>query len=578
MSADTDMVSPIANDAGSSTRQPATPPPNGAPSSSQQTIASTEEPGSPTGPAASLKSEPGDDRLTASQSRIIPSSLTPPPSSQIPQNYGVTSAGQPLGYVSSQRASIFSPPLTTANNATGRRDSNAAATEYSPPSAEQIAGADIEQLRAMFQACLAENARQKMETAHHKLQYNLLSMQAEEDAKRAAVEHDMIRREVDALRIAEDARQARRELSAAAESLQAKYTHLTRAYEALMEDNEVLKRRIKTAKKVIQQKEDETVSLIDERDMLLTRIRENREHFHMLCSPGGAFHGALTPKLATLATPQQLARATPRQTPKAVNRDNHHTGDQSQAGFAALLQALSHDNNSAPSTPVSGHRPTPRMFSKHTRGVQSLSSLPTTPDGRIRGDYSTLLPSIDLVPHTEPPARFVHGHDPVVVPRTPIRKRARKSRESTISADDNEVLARAALESVAVATQSYMSQGSRGSRRGVEEEDVYESQASQAASDMLRHDPRESFEIAASTPGSRDGTPQPNEKSMKLQSKLFAGVNKAGPPSDKRKHGHEDEPARRDSQSSPPKKVRYGSDGRQERDFDARRVGLGIRY
>ncbi|KAH7040823.1 uncharacterized protein B0I36DRAFT_311577 [Microdochium trichocladiopsis] len=579
MSADTDKASPTSHEAAMGNRRPATPPVNGAPVSSQNTIASTEAPGSPIEPAASLKSEPNDDRLTASQSRIIPSSLTPPPSSQVPQSNAGPLAGQPLGYVSSQRASIFSPPLTTANHTAGRRDSTAAATEYSPPSAEQIADADIEQLRVMFQACLAENARQKMETAHHKLQYNLLSMQAEEDAKRAAVEHDMIRREVDALRVAEDARQARRDLSAAAESTHAKYIHLKGCYEALIEDNDVLKKRVKTAKKVIQQKEDEIVSLIDERDMLLTRIRENREHFHMLCSPGGAFHGALTPKLATVATPQQPARATPRQTPKSSHKDGHHGGDQSQAGFAALLQALSHDNNSAPSTPVSGHRPRPQMLPKHTRGVQSLSSLPTTPNGRVRGDYSSLLPSIDLVPHTEPPARYGLTHDPVVVPRTPTRKRARKSRESTISAEDNEVLARAALESVAAATQSYMSQGSRGSRRDVEEEDVYESQASQAASEMLRRDPRESFDIAGSTPGSRDGTPLPGEKSLKLQSKLFAGVNKPGLVVEKRKHVNEDDAAaRREVQSSPPKKVRYGSDGRQEKDFDARRVGLGIRY
>ncbi|KAJ1337949.1 acetyl-CoA acyltransferase 1 [Microdochium nivale] len=577
MSADADRAAPMFHEAAAATHRPATPPRNTAPLSSQRTIAST-EPDSPIGPTAPLKTESSDDHMIAAQSRIIPSSLTPPPSSQVPQTNGAPSAGLPLGYVSSQRAGSFSPPLTAANNAAIRRDSNAATREYVPPSAEQIAYADIEQLRAMFQSCLAENARHKMETAHHKLQYNLLSMQSEEDAKRATVEHDMIRREVEALRVAEDARQARRELSAAAESTHAKYVHLKGCYEALIGENDVLKKRVKSAKKVIQQKEDEIVGLIDERDMLLTRIRENREHFHMLCSPGGVFHGALTPKMATTSTPQQPARTTPRQTPKATSKDSHTASDQSQAGFAALLQALSHDNNSAPSTPISGHRPNARIPAKHTRGVQSLSALPTTPNGRLRGEYSALLPSIDLVPQTEPPTRHGHSHDPVVVPHTPTPKRARKSRESTISAEDNETLARAALEHVAAATQSYMSHGSRSSRRDAVEEDVYESHASQAASDMLRRDPRESFEIADSTPGSRDGTPQPGERSMKLQSKLFAGVNKPSVGPEKRKHSIEEDAVRQDGQSSPPKKVRYGSDGRQERDFDARRVGLGIRY
>ncbi|KAK6846247.1 hypothetical protein PG987_001435 [Apiospora arundinis] len=476
---------------------PVTPPEALPFSQSQASIPSTEGPASPIEPEASLKTELNDHQSPSS--RIIPSSLTPPPSSQVTQPNG-PSAGQPLGYISSQRPNMFSPPATTTNPLTRRDHPPSNAMEYQPPTANQISDASVEELRAMFQSCLAENARSKMETAHHKLQYNLLRMQAEEEANRAAVEHEMIRREVEVLRQAEYSRQARRELSMAAESTHAKYLHLKVLYEAAVDEIDSLRKRSKLAKKVIQQKEDEIISLTDERDMLLTRIRENREHFHMLCSPGGVFHGALTPKTPAIATPQQ-PRATPRQTPRAAHPHHHahshslshiHThhrdprqeNDTSQAGFAALLQALSHDNNIAL--------------------VASNYSKPS-PSRRLLGPSS----SADLVPHSEPPVRF--PTDTRVVPETPTSKRGRKSRESTISAEDNEDIDRVALASVAAATQSFMTSGSggpagRSRRHRDDEEEVHESQASQAASEMLRRDPRESFEVASSV-GSRDLTP-----------------------------------------------------------------------
>ncbi|KAI1074752.1 hypothetical protein F5B20DRAFT_562269 [Whalleya microplaca] len=533
---------------------------------SQQSIPSTEGPASPVDPSSSFKTELNDDNTSSSQ--VIPSSLTPPPSSQLPQPNGASS-GMPLGYISSQRAPIFSPPATALQPA-GR--SARSPSEYLPPTSDYIADAPVDELRVMFQSCLAENARLKMETAHHKLQYNLLSMQADEDAKRAAVEHDMTRREVDVLRMTENSRQARRELNAATDSTHLKYRELQRQYDALAQESEDLQKRLKAAVKYIEQQSEERAGLMDERDMLLNRIRENREHFHMLCSPGGAFHGALTPKTPATATTPQQYRATPRQTPKAAHRDVRHDNDSNQAGFAALLQALSHDNNSAPSTPITASRTQPRIPPRHTRGVQSLSSLPSTPTARPRGDYAALLPSVDLVPHTEPPNRLSIGRH---ILETPVQRRGRKSRESTISADDNEELAREALEHVAAAAQSYMSQGPRTSqRRDEDEEEVLESQASQAASEMLRRDPRESFEVASSV-GSRDGTPAPAEKTAKLQSKLFAGLNKAGVVSEKRKlsGGADAIESRRDALTSPTKKMRYG--GSVEANS---RVGLGIRY
>jgi hypothetical protein len=403
----------------------------------------------------------------------------------------------------------------------------------------------------------------------------MLSIRAEEDTKRAAVEHEMTKREVQALQQAECARQARRDIIAASESTQAKYLQLKVLHEQVLEENDALHKKLKAARKVIQQKEDEIASLTDEREMLLNRIRENREHFHLLCSPGGMFHGAVTPK-AQAASPQQH-RSTPRQTPRSAHRESHR--DHNGEGFAVLLQALSQDNNSAPSTPMIGQRPASRMPSKHTRNVQSMSSLPSTPLYRNRVDDRGLLPSIDLVPQTEPPQR--HTRFLPETPTTPRTRQRRKSRESTISAEDNQELARQALQSIASrgSQHSHPSQRRLSSEVGAEEE-VFESQASQAASEMLRRNPRESFEVTAAVGHTRDATPAASDRSAKLQAKLFGGLNKSGLSSvqGKRKfsgqHGEAgDGFSMHDRLTSPTKKLREVGGLR-----DPGRVGLGIQY
>lgn len=535
---------------------------------SQQTIPSTEAPNSPVDPLASFQSDAHDDAVVP----VIPSSLTPPPSSQFVSN-AAAGAIAALGYAASQRTGIFSPPATGLH---GLAREAGPVSEFTLPTLQKVTEASVEELRSMLSGCITEHAKLKMEAAHHKLQYSLLTIQADEDAKRSAVEHEMTRKEVEALRMAEHSRQARRDLTSANEASHTKYLQLKVWYDRALEENDGLHKKFKAARKVIQQKEDELAELTDERDMLLNRIRENREHFHILCSPGGMFHGAVTPKAQTATTPAQPQRATPRQTPRSAQREARTDRDHSnEKEVARLLQGLSQENNSAPSTPLPGHRPVHRAYSKHTRNVQSMSSLPTTPIARSRLGTGALLPSVDLVPQTEPPHRASR-----LVPQTPPAGKVperRKSRESTISADDNEELARQALQSVAAATVSFASRVSQHarsmSRPGEEaEEEVWESQASQAASEMLRRDPRESFEVASSV-NSRDGTPAPAEKSAKLQAKLFGGLKAGG---EKRKLGGtgevQEEGAVREG-LSPTKKLRLAGGLR-----DPGRVGLGIRY
>ncbi|KAL6875264.1 Thiolase, N-terminal domain-containing protein [Trichoderma novae-zelandiae] len=487
---------------------------------SQTTLPSTEVPGSPMDAAQSFKTEAMDDRPAIT---VIPSSLTPPPSTQVAAGNGASRRT----YSNSQQSTLFSPPATILNTLR-ERDME---PDYTPPAPHQVLDASADELRAMLQTCIAENQKLKMEAAHHKLQYSLLSLQADEESKRAAVEHDMVRREVDALRMAEHSRQARRELSTASESLQNKYLQMKMWYESAVEDKEALSHKFKLAKKVIQQKMEETITLVEEREMLLNRIRENREHFHMLCSPGGIFHGALTPKQAS------------------QTQDNNNNNNAAMATAAA-------NNNSAPSTPMVMARPASRLVRRHQRNAQSMSALPTTPSSRLRSDSSGLLPSVNLVPQTEPRSRYSQRR---FVPTTPPSQRSsrRRRRESTISVEDTEELARQALESVkAVQSLSSREAPAAGELVGSQEDDdqLQDSQASQAAAELLRRHPGQGQGAASSS--YRDGTAGPAEKSAAMHAKLFAG-SRAATGAEKRKLAVAGEAGAEDG-DSPQKKLRAG--------------------
>ncbi|TQV97810.1 hypothetical protein V2A60_006467 [Cordyceps javanica] len=513
---------------------------------SQVTLPSTEGPASPIEPSASFKTEVNDDRSSA---MVIPSSLTPPPSSQL----GPAANRRATAFSQSQQTAPVSPPATILNTLPNRHDPLSA---YVPPSEDRIRHASPDQLRDMLETCIAQNHKFKMDRAHHKLQLNLATMQADEESKRAAVEHDMVRRQVDVLCHAEHSRHAKHEFGSPSDAMTAKYLDLKVSHDAVVDENHTLKKRLRAAKKVIQQKEDETVSLIEERDMLLNRIRENREHLQILCSPGGLFHEALTPRQSSHLPPSDHAA-------RVHGTDNQH-------GLSMILQAMDHENhnNSAPSTPAPQPRSAPVQNRRHSRNAQSMSSLPTTPVNHPRGAHSTLLPSVKLVPQTEPRTMYTQKY---FEPITPDRRHGRKSRESTISADEAED---AVATRRAPGPRTNLSIPSERSHMA-NESDVFGSQASQAAADLLRRHPGQSFD-AASSGDSRDGSPiQLPVKAVapKARSRLPDSVRP-----DKRRHsGTDTETAAaaaksRREQGSPAKKVRTGAD------TDRRRVGLGIQY
>jgi hypothetical protein len=330
----------------------------------------------------------------------------------------------------------------------------------------------------------------RMSAAHYKLQHNLLTIESKEALKRMEVENDIIRREVQVLQVngrdttAED------------------YTHRLKAYcRSVAEDNVLHRRRLEKAKRLLETKGEEILDAKDEIARLQQRIRQNREHINVLRSPGGPLHVS-TPK-TTPATPHQY-RGTPQYTPNHHQSLRYGPSQDNQEKFNALLLAgsvLSQENNSAPSTPIVTRRPDPRTPNRHHRGVHSLSSFTTTPaSARPGAHHSVLLPSAQFSAHAE--ARVATTLSQHVAQRS--YERRRKSRDSTISASDNE-------DHDMVASAHYRD----------ESEEVPESQASQSATEMLRADPRESLEVAAS----RTHTPIPTDKHLH-QAKLYAPVTK----------------------------------------------------
>jgi len=481
------------------------------------------------GPSLPASQETNAEHDTKAESPAPPtSSITPPPSSQA-HTVRRSFVSDPRRDVTPTHSVLSSPPPTGVN---GNRRDAPIASMTSGLTAERLSVATHAELREMLEMYATNNQRleaklaeARMSAAHYKLQHNLLTIETEEAAKRMEVEHEMTRREVDVLQHAFQER----------DSPNHDYIAKLKAYcYAVEEDNVALNRRLENAKKIIEMKEDELVAARDKEERLLTRIRENREHLNYLRSPGGIFHVA-TPKPSHSsypATPQQY-RSTPKHTPM-TGRSVRQGRDHSQEPFAALLLAdrvLSQENNSAPSTPVLSRRADPRTPNRHSRGVQSLSSLPATPRSARPGtSNSTLLPSVQFTPQAE--SRLANTQH--------SRERRRKSRDSTISASDNEELARAALSSFREHS-----------------EDIPESQASQNATEMLRVDPRESFEVAAS----RTHTPTPTaEKSSLLQSKIFGSITKGT--SEKRKRGDDD------ISEYSAKKLRAGPEG----------IGLGIGF
>ncbi|KAL3427757.1 hypothetical protein PVAG01_01266 [Phlyctema vagabunda] len=455
---------------------------------------------------AGVSSQPLPPDLSNMVKDALHRSLTPPPSTQY------TSRQQ--GRDTPTASMLSSPPATVA---TGLARHNTNFIAHTNVSEEYLKEASADELRDLVRNLSANGAKQdallaesRMNIAHLNLQMNMLSAEKESELQRMEVEHNMTKCEVRMLS------RARSDVNTPGSSLLTNYIKLDEKHQALADMAEALRHRLDRAKKIIVAKDDEITDLRESNQMYRKRIQEKHDLYHALRSPGGPYHSSnlKTPTGSNPNTPQQH-QSTPKRTPMTGRVEREEP-------FAALLLAdrvLSQENNSAPSTPIIARRTEPRTPIRHHRGAQSLSALQITPNSsQPMPVNSSLLPS----------AQFHPQHD--------REHRRRESRDSTISAPDAEEIARAALSSFCE-----------------ESEEINESQASQTATEMLRVDPREFFEVAAS----RTGTPVPSDKTAPPK-KMYHNVTKAA--MEKRKLAD-------DSGVPSAKKVRMNGD-----------IGLGIGF
>lgn len=459
-------------------------------------------PSTPNIQPASLPDHPTPNSVAAQGSRVdkgshvspaprSSSEMTPPPSSQLPPR-----AISPIYHELPATVLLASPPATLKQGVP--LPAVYASSRYSNvplPSAQQIANASENELRDMVNELIPALGEARMSSAHYNLQHQLLSIETSESAMRAAVEHEMTRREVDVLQKPEhrryDTPTSLVPRTAHVPSSSLVEVTLQRRCEQLEKLNASLGTRFRRAKKMILHQESKNLDVAEDNQRLRQRIRENRDHINQLRN-SGALSVATTARNDSIP---QYRKSTPRFSHSARSHASlRGAGTNRQDPFAALLaadQVLNAESVSVPSTPIQNHAS--KLHLGHTRGTHSLSSLPTTPArSRAAATDSPLFTPVNRITldsvysQSAPPVRIARAE----------QERRREERDSTISASDNE-------------DEAYT------------DDDVPQSQASQAATHMLRRSPTRKAEIM--------GTPVTAINSSTLmQGKLFGQVKKAG--------------------------------------------------
>ncbi|KAL9633311.1 MAG: hypothetical protein Q9164_004774 [Protoblastenia rupestris] len=409
--------------------------------------------------------------------------MTPPPSTQIQTS---TKSAQ-AKFISRTERSLASPPPTL--RAGPPITSGGLYGEV--PTLDAVQKMDEEELRCLVSELLPALGEARVTAAHSKLQHSLLAIENEESAKRAEVEHDATRREVQVLQEGSPvpSHSGLSPLRSPNAPVQ-RNLHLALSHcRDLQHDKALLEKRLRSSKKLIAQLDGNNADLKDHIQLLRQRIKDNREHLNDL-QESGAMSIHATPQHEN-ATPH--FRVTPR-TPANRGRLRElgpHTITP-QDPFDALLQAshvLNGETNSVPPSPIQTRLS--KIHPQHVRGAHSLSSLPTTPDRRpVTADNILITPaqrySYHSVSFSAPSTQLIYEHEAP----------PQNDRESTISASDME-------------------------DEPNQEEDLPGSQASQMASSMLRRSL--DFQDDRSPPFQR-----PFSAGKLTQAKLFGQGTKPG--------------------------------------------------
>lgn len=421
-----------------------------------------------------------------------PESITPPPSSQIPP-------------APPSRTSIRTPtpptPVLSSPPPTSRPS-----TQLSGPALtftlEQVTDATADELRDMVGELMVALRESRTSSAHHKLQYNMLCLDSVEAQNRMAVELAMAQREVEVLQQAEERR--RNEIASPHQSIQqqtvspanaALLNEMSRHIQILQNENEELRDMVDHSKRVTERREGEIATLVEENERLRGRIRKNRDHLNGLL---GDVYDTTSPMSITSTprypnTPRSRARGQPTSDPS----------NRGQQAFEALLLAdkmLSEKTTTAPTTPTRGNAPKARF--SHTRGAQSLSSIPATPNSRSRPAQQQ--PSTVAVPRTPPSSFRPAAQAPRSAPAANVPKQRRRgSTDSTITASSIE----------------------GAINESDKDTEIDESQASQMASNLLRRTPQH-YTMGGSPHASQSQSK--GQRGTSVQARLFGQVKKPG--------------------------------------------------
>lgn len=299
----------------------------------------------PLGPPADIKlpATPHAARAGDSSPRRVRSSSTATTTSS--QRRRVST---PIAHASPDDNPFASPPSTmeqTLCAAYGASDDL--------PTIRELNDADESALRKYARDLLGIAQENRVSASHFKLQNSLLSMTNSDALKRAEVEQQLARREIEILQSDE---YRNRRLSPVKSSLpqQMQLDVAFRHIKNLEEDNMTLEKKLHQAKRLIT-KEGERCELLTEENLRLKkRIRDNREHFSQMLDDSPR----ATPRPEFL-TPQR----------KTSRSQVHGVGHSPFAALLAADQVLSQESRAAPIQPHHGH----------TRQTHSLSSLPITP-------------------------------------------------------------------------------------------------------------------------------------------------------------------------------------------------------
>jgi hypothetical protein len=292
------------------------------------------------------------------------------------------------------------------NRATSRptRPSPPTLVDLAGLSTEHIQQAQPEELRTFVSRLLPLLQEARTDAAHHKLQYQMLTIESTEALGRIQVEMDMAQRETDVLNTAADTvphGHARTVPPSRHDHAGIRHVHVD-VWHSMVNDIHALKSRnmqleqlLTQHKRMVVQQESDIATLQDRISLYRERLRENRSHLTRYRHAAGFLESPYK---------SNSAQSTP------CNAHSRH-----QPPFAALLHAsdiISERDSSMPRTPrrnrAASNTPTPLT--------------PQTTQPRLRPAYETpeTQPSTHYLyaPQTAPPLRAPQFHPTLDSPST----------------------------------------------------------------------------------------------------------------------------------------------------------------